>query len=763
MRSHLIRSMIVVLLLMLCAGPASAQLERFGPVAPANGYPSWYQDKTGLSLEFCQPLNQAELDGGWCLLLAGDTTAPEVFPTSFSEEHFYWAGNATVPMPNGGSAILVLALEGAFGGGPVLAGDQIVFARIRIRFDAPADGVYTVYHPYGTEVIQAIGGERVFVTQDVGLGAGFDGALSGRIGPFLLAANAPGGAELPAIGGPVPGKLYIADPARLGPVTGSPVINPADNLPQNYFRIVGPGVNVGTNNFSLMGRVFTGAIPGRLTIDRASYALPTVNAAKLDVFASAFPTTQGHVPGQSPAPVTAPLLAFYPAPCSVSQTGTLGAPAGVAGQQMLSDGSSFYGQVQSTALPAAVCVGDLTARNAAGQIVPIFNQAPVADQVTITKALYDPSNANLLVEAVSSDAVNAPVLTVSGYGDMTSGTKTALTVAPASKVHVLSSKGGQADLLVTTTAGGSSGGPNPIPIAQNDAATVTEDSGQTSIAVLANDLVNNGPIPAGSTVAIVLSPSLGSAVVLADGSIGYTPSPNAFGGDALAYTVTVLDANGVPFTSPSAFVSITITPVNDLPVAVNDSASGVPSQGIAINVLANDSDPDGAADLVSAVVVTPPPGATAVVGAGGVITLTASAAGQYTFTYQAVDSKNARSNTATVTVNVLGNETITIVRADFIVNKLRWRVEGTSSLAAGQTMTIAYDNGSLRPLGTSLAGFVIGTATVDAAGAWTMDLILTSASDPRNPNAANTFVIRPNRIRVTSPLGGRNTAPIALR
>ena len=757
MRSNLIR-LVMTLLLVLGAAPAFAQLERVGPVAPANGYPAWYQDKTGLALEFCQPLNQAELDGGWCLLLPADTTAPEVFPTSFSEEHFYWAGNAIVPMPNnGGNAILVLGLEGAFGGGPVLAGDQIVFARIRIRFDAPADGTYTVYHPYGTEVIQAIGGQRVFVTQDVGLGGGFDLALSGRIGPFLLAANAPGGAELPAIGGPVPGKLYIADPARIGPVTGSPIINPSDNLPQNYFRIVGPGVNIGTNDFSLMGRVFTGAIPGRLTVDRASYALPTAAATKLDVFATAFPTTQGRVPGQPPAAVTPPLVAFYPAPCSVSPTGLFGAPAGVPGQQMLSDGSSFYGQAQSTVVPAGVCVGDLAARNAAGQIVPIFNQASVTDQVTITKALYDPTNANLVVEAASSDAVNAPVLTLTGYGAMTLGTKAVTTVAVASKVHVLSSKGGQADLLVSTLVGGS--GPiTPIPVAQNDSATVAEDGAQITIPVLANDTVNNGPIPAGSIVNVVLSPALGTAVVLGDGSIGYRPAPNAFGSDALAYTVTV---NGL--TSPSAFVSITITPVNDAPVAVNDTAAGVPNQGIAITVLANDTDPDGAADLVGAVIVAAPVGATATVGVGGVITFTAALAGQYTFTYQAVDSGGARSNVATVAVNVQGNETITILRSDFIGNKLRWRVEGNTTLAAGQTMTIAYDNGTLRPLGTSLAGYVIGTATVDATGAWFFDLILTNASDPRNPNAANTFVIRPNRIRITSPLGGRNTAPINLR
>ena len=42
-----------------------------------------------------------------------------------------------------------------------------------------------------------------------------------QVGPFLLPSDAPGGAELPPIAGPVPGKMYIADPARVGPVTGS--------------------------------------------------------------------------------------------------------------------------------------------------------------------------------------------------------------------------------------------------------------------------------------------------------------------------------------------------------------------------------------------------------------------------------------------------------------------------------------------------------------------------------------------------------------
>jgi hypothetical protein len=117
---------------------------RVGPVA-FGGYPAWYQDKTGLGMEFCSPLNPSELEGGWCLLLAGDTVAPEVFPGQFFDEHFYWAASANANPAGPTRALLVLALEGAFAVGPVISGDQIVFGRLRIIISPlPATGTYTV-------------------------------------------------------------------------------------------------------------------------------------------------------------------------------------------------------------------------------------------------------------------------------------------------------------------------------------------------------------------------------------------------------------------------------------------------------------------------------------------------------------------------------------------------------------------------------------------------------------------------------------------
>ena len=54
------------------SAPAFATLQRMGPVdhSPTiGGYPAWFQDTTGVTIEFCDLKTQAELDGGWCVLI----------------------------------------------------------------------------------------------------------------------------------------------------------------------------------------------------------------------------------------------------------------------------------------------------------------------------------------------------------------------------------------------------------------------------------------------------------------------------------------------------------------------------------------------------------------------------------------------------------------------------------------------------------------------------------------------------------------------
>jgi hypothetical protein len=664
-----------------------------------------------------------------------------VFPTRFADEHFFFAADAFLP----GGGLLVIGLEAAFAVGPPIPGDQIVFARIRIRIPGLANGKYRVRHPYGVNDFDVTAGEINF-TEDLGIQCppgSFDCALQGRIGPFLLPSNTPGGAELPPVAGPVPGKLYIADPVREGPVTGSPV-------GQNFFRLArvnadGTETTVEeTSNFAMVGRLFTGAMSGKVNVDRASYA-SDASGNKLDVFATAFPTTQSRMPAGPNPPAVQPVVAFYPAACVVNTNGVLGPPDSTP-VQMLNDGANYHGQSLPATVPAAVCVGDLTARDATGQAVPVFSEKAVTDQVTIAQAHF--ANGAFTVVAASSDTVNAPVLTALGYGDLPS--PPFAIVAPPSKVRVSSSKGGQAELLVTTGVGDT--GPTNIPLAKNDAYTVAEDSAATLLDVIANDTYDTLVVP---VVTIVAPPQLGLASVSGT-QISYQPRPNAFGNDSFAYTIAI---NGI--TSPAAFVSIGVTAINDAPTAVADTTAGVVNVNMSLNVLANDTDPDGALDLRSATIVGTSPGLTVVSNLNGVITAMATFPGQYWVDYLAVDSANASSAAAArATFNVTGNERITILRAEFIRNKLRWRVEGTSDLIAGQTITIAYDNGSLVG-GLSLAGFVLGTAVVDATGAWALDTAV-PAGAPWDPGAAG-YVVRPNRIRATSPLGGRATAAFTLR
>jgi hypothetical protein len=727
---------------MAATGWAQTQgLERVGPTSTANGFPLWYQDKSGIALEFCQPLNQGELDGGWCLLLPADTTVPEQFPAFFADEHFFFAADASATGPTGFNALLVIGLEAAFAVGPVINGDQIVFARIRIRFDAPATGKYTIQHPYGTDILDGVAGQRVFYTEDIGITCqgNFDCALRGRIGPFLLASNTPGGTELPAVAGPVTGKLYIADPARLGPVTGSPVA-------QNFFRVTGPSGEIlaETSDFSLMGRLFQGTMAGRVTIDRASYSRATAGAltGKTDVFATASPTTPTRLPGAAPAPVVQPLLDFFPSACAIGLNGALGLPPGTS-LSMVADGSRHYGQITDGTIPAAVCVRDSTARDAFGQVVPVFREAPVTDTVAITQASYVPGTAQLSVTAVSSDADN-PALSALLIGALTNGTGSLETWAPPAKVFVTSVKGGRAEADVITGAGVPT--PPNRPIAVNDIATVLEDSGANAIDVLDNDTAAGTVV----TVAIVGAPRLGTAVVNAANMIEFTPNPNAFGGDLITYTVTV-DGNA----SAPAFVSITITNVNDAPVAVDDlNYQGTVGAPTVINLFANDTDADGALDLRTVLVTQTStiPGVVWSV-AGGVLTVTGPE-GTHTFTYQAQDAALALSNTASVSVILTSSENLTIVRAEFIANKRRWRVEGTTDILTAHNVFVNFADGVLLD-GTSAAGSLVGTAQA-VGGLWALDLTLAGGNDPRVPTSP-VYLVRPTRV-YASTTGGLSPA-----
>jgi Big-like domain-containing protein len=824
MKLQLARTALATAVTLALASPAHAVLERMGPInnsPTVGGFPAWFQDTTGIAIEFCDPTTASELEGGWCVLLPGDAVIPEHFPDNFFDEHFYYRADAAVTDGTTKSR-LVLAVEAAFNNAPA-PGDGITFGRIRVFVtNLPFDGTYTIHHPYGTWVFpDQVAGDRIFFTQDIGVActATFECTLQTELGPYVLPSETPGGHEVPPIPDLLPGqdafndiliatgtvtpypnngKKYIADPARLGPVTGSPLppFVGSDGVTYNHniFRVEGPnGFSQTTTDFSMGGRLLSGPLPGKVNIDRASYATATASATglKLDVFATGNPTEQARLPNQPrPAAIT-PQLNYFEAACSGTPdpiNGDIlppfGAPAGVAANVMVSSGTKYWGQSHPASVPSFVCVKDSTSVNQLGQTVPTYYLKKVTDEVTPaggSGASFNPADGGTLsVASKSSDTANPPVLTVAGFGDMTNGLLTVSPLtAPPSTVSVHSSEGGVSEQLVQTEVGFAGG--VGVPVAVNDEFQVNEDCSATVatscatpliITPLANDTIDGQPLPiAGSTIAITTAPRLGTAVLNANGTISYTPNSNVNGADSIGYTVT-RNAR----TSNAGVITVNITPVNDLPTAVNDSADAVLNVANSMNLIANDTDIDGNDDVKNAQIVTWPAGlGPQPVPVNGVISFTPNTAGTLTFTYRAVDSEGALStNSATGTVRVIGNEQITFVTTLFRTGALRWRVDGNDSILAGQQLTLVYANGTLNAAngGGSCTGIatasnpncVISTATVDALGAWAIDRIVPSTS-PLSP-ISSAWTVRPTQMTIfsSSPvLGGSRTTAITLK
>lgn len=146
-------------------------------------------------------------------------------------------------------------------------------------------------------------------------------------------------------------------------------------------------------------------------------------------------------------------------------------------------------------------------------------------------------------------------------------------------------------LDVTYTSNG-----NDPPIAGEDAATVRAGE-STVIDVLANDSDPNGdPI----VIVSVQDPARGSASVRRDLTIGYTPDTDFAGEDRFTYRVC--DA-AEPSACAEGLVIVSVADVNHPPTARDDRATADSSQVI-VDVLANDSDPDG--DRLSLDVVDAP-------------------------------------------------------------------------------------------------------------------------------------------------------------
>jgi len=233
------------------------------------------------------------------------------------------------------------------------------------------------------------------------------------------------------------------------------------------------------------------------------------------------------------------------------------------------------------------------------------------------------------------------------------------------------------------------------PDAVNDAATIIEDSGANGIDVRANDSDLDGDT---LTVTAVTQGAHGTVAITGGGTaVSYTPAANFFGSDSFTYTVN--DGQGG---TDTATVNVTITNVNDAPVATGDSYvmnSNTTLNVAAPGVLGNDSDIDGPS--LSAQLVSNVSHGSLSLQSNGSFTYTPSLdfEGSDSFTYRAYDGL-APSNV--VTVNITVNDTVAPVLTSAVAVTL---ISSTNSNLINVGLTASATDNSGDPVTIQVAVF----------------------------------------------------------
>jgi|GEM_PF-2396860 len=245
----------------------------------------------------------------------------------------------------------------------------------------------------------------------------------------------------------------------------------------------------------------------------------------------------------------------------------------------------------------------------------------------------DPENDALIIQAIS-DETNGTAVINNGQVDFT---PTANFNGLASFSYTVSDGNGGSDVgnvSITVTS------VNDQPVAADDTATTVEDT-LVTVNVLAND-----SDPDNDTLVIQsISGEINGTAVINLGQVDFTPTANFNGSAGFSYTVS--DGNGG---SDVGNVSITVSAVNDDPVAVDDSAVAGHNQMVTIDVLANDNDPEN--DTLTITAVTAETNGTAIINNGQIdFTPATGFSGAASFNYTISDGNGGSAN-ANVSVDV---------------------------------------------------------------------------------------------------------------
>jgi VCBS repeat-containing protein len=312
---------------------------------------------------------------------------------------------------------------------------------------------------------------------------------------------------------------------------------------------------------------------------------------------------------------------------------------------------AFTYKVSDGALDSNVATVNLT--------ITAVNDAPVAADVSVNTLEDILATFNLVATDVDTAAANLQfvIQTQPQHGSLVQNADGSFSYVPTTNFNGSDSftykvNDGQLDSNVATVSINVTP-VNDAPVANPLQATLAEDGSLVLNLLGAVSDVDGDPL-----TLTAANPQAGTLVKNANGSYTYTPSANYNGTDGFAYTVS--DGQ----LSATSLVQLTITAVNDVAVAVNDTAQTTQGQAVIIDVLGNDSDIDNStgvnagsplaanAGLTPRLVVAAAHG-TVTNNDDGTLTYTPDAgfSGTDSFSYVANDGQ-ADSNVASVTVTV---------------------------------------------------------------------------------------------------------------
>jgi hypothetical protein len=435
-------SLITIVLVLALAPVAFAGLSAvsptFHPPIISNGFPYYYTDTLGITVDLPIPPAGDGVNVPTMIYAPnpiGQTNEVALRAGSDTEAFFFMARSPKAFQTKDGKAVVTFGLEASYVNGIPTDGQQMVFARIRIKAAVKTAGTYTFFHPWGSEVITVTQADitgtnkGIFYTKDVALTSGWVTNNAGGWNP-------------------------------VGTPSGFYGVLQADNTMSTFLRQVNPAPLTGWIGDGVNEATFTGSPTGYNKIRLQAPAGVDLDGRKNNFIEANTMVISGHIPVNTTTPLP---LSLDRVTCSfqksvehidvflTSQQGAAVTITDAATNVLLYSGTvtsptgKFFADFAGSAASVNVTVS-------APGFGTTLATAKVIDYVNITGLVYDLATNVLTISATSSDwfknPITPPTLTAVGFGNLTFNTLgTASLVVPLTAplpptVTVTSSVGG---------------------------------------------------------------------------------------------------------------------------------------------------------------------------------------------------------------------------------------------------------------------------------------------------------------------------------